>query len=159
MAGVTLRDVGKRYGVNPPVISGVNLEIRDREFMVLVGPSGCGKSTLLRMVAGLEEITSGTILIGDKVVNGEVGPDGNYDVPGVPFGTAKVAIDTSGIKKMIDLMGKQGADALDPGQGGKKLHINASNCVHCKTCDIMDPYQIVDWVPPEGGDGPQYEGM
>ena len=44
-------------------------------------------------------------------------------------------------------------------QGGKKLHINASNCVHCKTCDIMDPYQIIDWVPPEGGEGPQYDGM
>ena len=43
--------------------------------------------------------------------------------------------------------------------GGKRLHINASNCVHCKTCDIMDPYQIIDWVPPEGGEGPQYEGM
>ena len=69
MAGVVLQDVGKRYGDNPPVISGVNLEIRDREFMVLVGPSGCGKSTLLRMVAGLEEITSGTISIGDRVVN------------------------------------------------------------------------------------------
>ena len=40
-----------------------------------------------------------------------------------------------------------------------KLQINASNCVHCKTCDIMDPYQIIDWVPPEGGGGPQYEGM
>ena len=45
------------------------------------------------------------------------------------------------------------------GTGGRKLHINASNCVHCKTCDIMDPYQIIDWVPPEGGEGPQYEGM
>jgi electron-transferring-flavoprotein dehydrogenase len=43
--------------------------------------------------------------------------------------------------------------------GTPRLQINASNCVHCKTCDIMDPYQIVDWVPPEGGDGPQYEGM
>ena len=43
--------------------------------------------------------------------------------------------------------------------GSRRLQINASNCVHCKTCDIMDPYQIVDWVPPEGGDGPQYEGM
>ena len=43
--------------------------------------------------------------------------------------------------------------------GTKKLQINASNCVHCKTCDIMDPYQIIDWVPPEGGGGPQYEGM
>ena len=43
--------------------------------------------------------------------------------------------------------------------GTKRLQINASNCVHCKTCDIMDPYQIIDWVPPEGGEGPQYEGM
>ncbi len=43
--------------------------------------------------------------------------------------------------------------------GGPRLQINASNCVHCKTCDIMDPYQIIDWVPPEGGGGPQYDGM
>ena len=42
---------------------------------------------------------------------------------------------------------------------GLRLQINASNCVHCKTCDIMDPYQIIDWVPPEGGGGPQYDGM
>lgn len=41
----------------------------------------------------------------------------------------------------------------------KRLQINASNCVHCKTCDIMDPYQIIDWVPPEGGGGPRYEGL
>ena len=47
-----------------------------------------------------------------------------------------------------------------PGDNGEpRLQINASNCVHCKTCDIMDPYQIIDWVPPEGGGGPQYEGM
>ncbi len=45
------------------------------------------------------------------------------------------------------------------GEAGKRLQINASNCVHCKTCDIMDPYQIIDWVPPEGGGGPVYEGM
>ncbi len=69
MAGVSLQNVTKAYGDNPPVISGVDLEIRDHEFMVLVGPSGCGKSTLLRMVAGLEEITSGTIRIGERVVN------------------------------------------------------------------------------------------
>ena len=42
---------------------------------------------------------------------------------------------------------------------GRRLQINASNCVHCKTCDIMDPFQIIDWVPPEGGGGPEYEGM
>jgi electron-transferring-flavoprotein dehydrogenase len=44
-------------------------------------------------------------------------------------------------------------------KGGRRLKINFSNCVHCKTCDIADPYQIIDWVPPEGGGGPNYEGM
>jgi electron-transferring-flavoprotein dehydrogenase len=43
--------------------------------------------------------------------------------------------------------------------GTPRLQINASNCVHCKTCDIMDPYQVITWVPPEGGGGPQYNGM
>jgi electron-transferring-flavoprotein dehydrogenase len=50
-------------------------------------------------------------------------------------------------------------EMVDAGDGTKRLQINASNCVHCKTCDIMDPYQIIDWVPPEGGGGPQYDGM
>jgi electron-transferring-flavoprotein dehydrogenase len=50
-------------------------------------------------------------------------------------------------------------EMVDDGQGGRRLHINASNCVHCRTCDIMDPYQIIDWVPPEGGEGPRYTGM
>ncbi len=49
----------------------------------------------------------------------------------------------------------------DTGSGApqKQLHINFANCVHCKTCDIMDPYQIITWVPPEGGGGPNYDGM
>jgi electron-transferring-flavoprotein dehydrogenase len=50
-------------------------------------------------------------------------------------------------------------EMVDAGDGTKRLQINASNCVHCKTCDVMDPYQIIDWVPPEGGGGPNYEGM
>ncbi len=50
-------------------------------------------------------------------------------------------------------------EMVDDGPGGKRLQINASNCIHCKACDIMDPYQIIDWVPPEGGEGPSYEGM
>jgi multiple sugar transport system ATP-binding protein len=68
MAGVTFQAVAKRYG-STPVIERLDLEIRDQEFMVLVGPSGCGKSTALRMVAGLEDTSGGTILIGDRVVN------------------------------------------------------------------------------------------
>jgi electron-transferring-flavoprotein dehydrogenase len=50
-------------------------------------------------------------------------------------------------------------EMVDDGAGGKRLQINASNCVHCKTCDIMDPYQVITWVAPEGGEGPSYEGM
>jgi electron-transferring-flavoprotein dehydrogenase len=50
-------------------------------------------------------------------------------------------------------------EMVDNGMGGLKLQINASNCVHCKTCDIMDPYQVITWVAPEGGEGPSYDGM
>src|SRR5213076_1528176 len=68
MAKVQLRDVRKSY-LNAEVIHGVSIDVVDGEFIVIVGPSGCGKSTLLRMVAGLEEITAGEIVIGDRVVN------------------------------------------------------------------------------------------
>jgi multiple sugar transport system ATP-binding protein len=68
MAGVTLRNLTKTFK-NVVAVNNVNLEIRDKEFLVLVGPSGCGKTTALRMVAGLEEATGGEILIGDRLVN------------------------------------------------------------------------------------------
>ena len=68
MSGLKLNDVVKRYSATQ-VIHGVSFDIEDGEFCVFVGPSGCGKSTLLRMVAGLEEITEGTIEIGNQVVN------------------------------------------------------------------------------------------
>jgi multiple sugar transport system ATP-binding protein len=67
MAGVTLRGVAKRFG-DTSVIERVDLDIADREFMVLVGPSGCGKSTLLRMIAGLEDVSAGAIAIGGRDV-------------------------------------------------------------------------------------------
>src|SRR5690348_754394 len=72
MGAISLREVEKTYGTGAKankVIHGVNAEIADGEFVVIVGPSGCGKSTLLRMVAGLEEITGGEIEIGGRVVN------------------------------------------------------------------------------------------
>src|SRR5438046_3986966 len=68
MAGVAIRTVHKHFG-STHVIRGVDVDIADGEFCVLVGPSGCGKSTLLRMIAGLEEITEGEIAIGGRVVN------------------------------------------------------------------------------------------
>jgi multiple sugar transport system ATP-binding protein len=69
MAGVTLKDLVKRYPNGFQAVNSINLEIYDKEFVVLVGPSGCAKSTTLRMVAGLEDITDGLIKIGDRVVN------------------------------------------------------------------------------------------
>ena len=73
MSTVTLRNIRKTY-TDAEVIKGVNLDIEDQEFVVFVGPSGCGKSTLLRMIAGLEEITSGDLLIDDERMN-NVPPD------------------------------------------------------------------------------------
>jgi len=73
MASITLTNIIKRYGSGASanqVVHGVSADVMDGEFVVIVGPSGCGKSTLLRMVAGLEDITSGTIAIGAKIVNG-----------------------------------------------------------------------------------------
>jgi multiple sugar transport system ATP-binding protein len=69
VAGVTFEGVGKIYADGTRAVSGMDLEIADDEFMVLVGPSGCGKTTALRMVAGLEEISEGVIRIGERVVN------------------------------------------------------------------------------------------
>jgi len=69
MGAVAISDVRKSYG-NLEVLHGISVDIAEGEFVILVGPSGCGKSTLLRMIAGLEDITSGTISVGDKVVNG-----------------------------------------------------------------------------------------
>ena len=74
MAGVTLRGVSKRFG-DVRVLDRIDLDVADREFMVLVGPSGCGKSTTLNMIAGLEDITSGELRIGGKVVNDKAPKD------------------------------------------------------------------------------------
>lgn len=69
MAGVTFRNITKVFGKDVKAVNNLNLDVFDKEFMVLVGPSGCGKTTALRMVAGLEEATEGDILIGDVRVN------------------------------------------------------------------------------------------
>ena len=70
MASISFKNVTKTYdGATSPVVPNLNLEIKDKEFIILVGPSGCGKSTTLRMIAGLESITEGEVYIGDRLVN------------------------------------------------------------------------------------------
>ena len=74
MAEVLLKNVRKSFG-DLEIIKGVDLEIKDKEFAIFVGPSGCGKSTLLRMIAGLEEITSGDLIVAGERVNDMSPPD------------------------------------------------------------------------------------
>ncbi len=69
MASLSLKGIYKKYAAGVVAVSDFNLEIKDKEFIILVGPSGCGKSTTLRMIAGLEEITEGELYIGDRLVN------------------------------------------------------------------------------------------
>ena len=78
MATVELKKIVKHYPGNPePTVRGIDLTIADKEFLVLVGPSGCGKSTVLRMIAGLEDITGGDLLIGERKVNDLLPKDRN----------------------------------------------------------------------------------
>ncbi len=77
MAEIHMKNVSKIYGDGYPAVNDVSLDIADGEFMILVGPSGCGKSTLLRMIVGLEDITSGDMIIGGKVVNQKAPRDRN----------------------------------------------------------------------------------
>jgi multiple sugar transport system ATP-binding protein len=69
MAAIDMQNIVKQYGDGFPAVNDVSIDVQDGEFMILVGPSGCGKSTLLRMIVGLEDITSGNMMIGDRKVN------------------------------------------------------------------------------------------
>ncbi|WKN49470.1 ABC transporter ATP-binding protein [Nocardioides sp. Arc9.136] len=69
MAAITMKHIVKKYGDGFPAVNDVSIDVQDGEFMILVGPSGCGKSTLLRMIVGLEDITDGDMMIGDRRVN------------------------------------------------------------------------------------------
>ncbi len=80
MAAITMRNIVKKYGDGYPAVNDVSLDIADGEFMILVGPSGCGKSTLLRMIVGLEDISSGDMMIGDNRVNDKAPRDRNLSM-------------------------------------------------------------------------------
>ncbi|MGI4788722.1 MAG: ABC transporter ATP-binding protein [Janthinobacterium lividum] len=142
MAQVSLHNLYKRFGA-VAAVNNLNLEIKDREFMVLVGPSGCGKTTALRMIAGLEEISDGDIKIGDRVVNGVSPKDRdiamvfqNYALyphmtvfDNMAFGLKLRHIPKDQIKKRVDdaagLLGIEALLARRPGQlsGGQRQRV------------------------------------
>ena len=69
MTTIEMKNIVKKYGAGFAAVNDVSIDVKDGEFMILVGPSGCGKSTLLRMIVGLEDITEGEMMIGDRLVN------------------------------------------------------------------------------------------
>ena len=79
MAAITMKNIVKTYGDGFQAVKGVSLDVSDGEFVILVGPSGCGKSTLVRMIVGLEDITSGDMIIGGKRVNDKAPRDRNLE--------------------------------------------------------------------------------
>ena len=83
MASLSLKHINKVYPNGFEAVKDFNLEIEDKEFIIFVGPSGCGKSTTLRMIAGLEDISSGELRIGDKLVN-DVEPKRQRYCDGIP---------------------------------------------------------------------------
>ena len=94
MAAIDMKNIVKQYGDGFPAVNDVSIDVADGEFMILVGPSGCGKSTLLRMIVGLEDITSGDMVIGDKKVN-DLAPARPQPGDGVPELRALPAPDAS----------------------------------------------------------------
>ena len=85
MASITLNHIVKTFDDGITVIPDLNLEIKDKEFVIFVGPSGCGKSTTLRMIAGLEDISSGELIIGGKTVNNMPSKDRDIAMCGMIF--------------------------------------------------------------------------
>ena len=77
MAAIQMKNIVKEYGDGFPAVNDVSIDVEDGEFVILVGPSGCGKSTLLRMIVGLEDITSGDMVIGGERVNDKAPRDRN----------------------------------------------------------------------------------
>src|SRR5687767_4168089 len=80
MAAIEMKNIVKEYGDGFPAVNDVSIDVADGEFMILVGPSGCGKSTLLRMIVGLEDITSGDMVIGGERVNDKAPRDRNLSM-------------------------------------------------------------------------------
>ena len=147
MGQIQLKGVTKRYADGTEAVKSMDLEIGDGEFMVLVGPSGCGKSTALRMIAGLEEITEGELLIGDEVVN-DLGPR-DRDIAMVfqnyalyPHMTVRENMGFA-----LKLAGRPPRDRPKVAEAARMLDLSMSSRAQAG--------QPLGWAAPARGDGPR----
>src|SRR4051794_13163897 len=147
MAQVLLEQVTKVYPGGVRAVDGIDLAIGDREFVVLVGPSGCGKTTTLRMIAGLEEITSGAIRIGERVVNDV--PPKDRDIAMVFQNYAlyphKTVYNNMAFGLMLREMPGLWGRLLKPGKA-KQIRRDITKRVH-HAADILDIRHLLDRKP------------
>src|SRR5919112_598774 len=113
MAAIDMKNIVKRYGDGFPAVNDISIDVQDGEFMILVGPSGCGKSTLLRMVVGLEDITSGEMVIGDRVVNDLAPRDRNLAMVFQNYALYPPLSVYENIAFPLRLAGKMSSDEID----------------------------------------------
>src|SRR3954454_12765888 len=113
MAAIDMRNIVKEYGDGFLAVNDVSIDVQDGEFMILVGPSGCGKSTLLRMVVGLEDITSGEMVIGDRVVNDLAPRDRNLAMVFQNYALYPHLTVYENIAFPLRLAGKMSSDEID----------------------------------------------
>ncbi len=136
MARIVLQDVTKRFGKDVIAVDHVSMEIPDGEFMVLVGPSGCGKTTLLRIIAGLEEVTDGEVVIGDRIVT-DLAPKRPRRRHGVPELRALPAHDGRAEHRHRPQAAQapEGRDRAEGGGGGARCSAS-SRCSHRKPSEL-----------------------
>lgn len=113
MANISSRNIRKVYPGGVEVVANLNLEIQDKEFIILVGPSGCGKSTTLRMIAGLEEITDGELYIGERLMNDVAPKDRDIAIMNIYKNMAFGLIQRKVPKDEIDNKVRETAKMLD----------------------------------------------
>jgi len=132
MAELELRKVVKRFG-SAEVIHGIDLQIRDGEFVVFVGPSGCGKSTLLRMIAGLEPVSEGRLWIGDRLANGLAPQDRNISMVFQSYALFP-HLTVRGNMELGLRQARRRANAAIIAGAGMQLPGAASSRMRCSTC-------------------------
>ncbi len=149
MAAIEMKNIVKKYGDGFPAVNDVSIDVADGEFMILVGPSGCGKSTLLRMIVGLEDITSGDMMIGGKRVNDLAPRDRNLAMVFQNYALYPH------LTRLREHRVPAAAGARRPEQGDRREGARGEQDARARRAPRAQAGQPVRWPAPAGRDGPR----